>query len=158
MSREQDNAPNRLVRTQASDPAFGALVIELDKDLAIRDGHEHAFFAQFNTLNDIKHVVLAWYGTPPVGCGAFKPFLDDALEIKRMFVPIGYRKQGIASLVLCDLEEWARELGYRRCVLETGLKQPEAITLYQRNGYTLVPNYGQYAGVASSVCFEKLLP
>jgi hypothetical protein len=59
--------------------------------------------------------------------------------------------------VLRELETWAGELHYTSCLLETGLKQPEAIRLYEKNGYALIPNYGQYAGVDNSVCFEKVL-
>ena len=147
----------RPVRTDAGDPAFRELVIALDKDLAIRDGNEHAFFAQFNTLHDIKHVVVAMDPEIPVGCGAFKPFGDGVVEVKRMYVPPTHRQKGIASHVLGELERWARELGYERCVLETGQKQPEAIALYTKRGYHRIPNYGQYVGVASSVCFEKTL-
>lgn len=145
----------RVERTDAHDAAFQKLVSDLDRDLAIRDGNDHAFFAQFNKLHDIKHVVVVWDGEEPVGCGAFKPYANDAVEIKRMFVPPVHRKKGIASLVLNGLERWAHELGYRRCVLETGKKQPEAIALYTKCGYQNIPNYGQYAAVPSSVCFEK---
>ena len=146
-----------LLRTDASHPGFCQLVTELDKDLAIRDGNEHAFFAQFNKLHDINHVVVVMDGELPVGCGAFKPFADGVVEVKRMYVPTAHRQKGIASLVLNELERWADELGYGRCVLETGQKQPEAIALYNKRGYRLTPNYGQYIGVESSVCFEKEL-
>ena len=60
-------------------------------------------------------------------------------------------------MVLKDLEAWAKELGYTKCILETGKKMPEAIRVYEKNDYALIPNYGQYAGVVESVCFEKLL-
>lgn len=146
-----------VTRTDAADPDFQALVAELDRDLAIRDGNDHAFFAQFNKLHDIRHVVVARSNGIAVGCGAFKPFAHDAVEVKRMYVPPAHRKQGIASLVLAELEEWARALGHRRCVLETGKAQPEAIALYRKRGYEVIPNYGQYADVASSVCFKKEL-
>ncbi len=157
-SAEQDatlRASYRLTRTGADDPAFQQLVAELDKDLAIRDGNDHVFFAQFNKLHDIKHVVVLWEGKEAVGCGAFKPYGKDAVEIKRMYVPPAHRQKGIASFVLLELERWAHELGYTRCVLETGEKQPEAIALYSKRGYHIIPNYGQYADVPSSVCFEK---
>ena len=147
----------QLIRADASDQAFRELVAELDQDLAVRDGSEHAFFAQFNKLDDIRHVVLVLDGSIPIGCGAFKPFDGSAVEIKRMYVPPAYRQKGIASVVLGALERWAHELGYRRCVLETGKKQPEAIALYRKRGYHLIPNYGQYVGVDSSLCFEKAL-
>ncbi|HEY0977432.1 MAG TPA: GNAT family N-acetyltransferase [Flavobacteriales bacterium] len=150
--------PLQVVRTDATDPGFRALVAELDKDLAIRDGDDHAFFAQFNRLLDIRHVVVVRANGEAVGCGAFKPYADDAVEIKRMYVPPVHRKKGIASTILRELERWAASLGYKRCVLETGEKQPEAIGLYTKSGYRIIPNYGQYAEVESSVCFAKPLP
>jgi GNAT superfamily N-acetyltransferase len=67
------------------------------------------------------------------------------------------RGKGIASLVLAELERWAGELSYERCMLETGKRQPEAIALYKRRGYGIIPNYGQYVGVENSVCFAKEL-
>jgi GNAT superfamily N-acetyltransferase len=56
------------------------------------------------------------------------------------------------------LELWAAELGYTAYVLETGRKQPEAIRIYQKAGYTVIPNYGQYKNVENSVCMTKLAP
>ncbi len=79
----------------------------------------------------------------------------DTMEVKRMYVTVNYRGQGIASVVLKELEEWAAELNYDKCVLETGNKQPEAIALYKKNGYKIIPNYGQYKNVENSICFEK---
>ncbi len=146
-----------LQRTNSDDPDFQALVKELDKDLAIRDGEEHSFFAQFNKITAIKHVVLAFENGEAVGCGAMKEYNADTMEVKRMFVPLEKRGKGIASGILKELEHWAKELGYNTCILETGLKQPEAIALYKKNNYRLIQNYGQYADVESSVCFEKQL-
>lgn len=63
------------------------------------------------------------------------------------------------ALILAELEGWAAELSFRKCILETGKKQPEAIELYKSNEYQLIANYGQYIGVENSVCFEKkILP
>jgi putative acetyltransferase len=146
-----------LKRTDATDTDFRALVVELDKDLAIRDGDEHAFFHQFNLIPDIKYVVVAYAGNEPVGCGAIKHYADGIMEVKRMYVRPAHRGCGIAMQVLQQLELWAAALGYHKCILETGKKQPEAIALYNKCHYTPIPNYGQYAGVASSVCFEKNL-
>lgn len=146
-----------LRRTHAGDPAFRALVAALDRDLAIRDGDEHAFYAQFNTVDALRHVVVASDGDTPMGCGAFKPFGTGTVEIKRMFTAPTHRQRGVAVAVLRELERWAQELGYSRCVLETGVKQPEAIALYTGQGYMAIPNYGQYAGVENSLCFEKRL-
>lgn len=144
-----------LIRTNSDNNEFKALVNELDKDLAVRDGEDHAFYSQFNKIAAIKYVVLAYNNKEVVGCGAIKEYEADTMEVKRMFVPIEYRGKGIASLVLKELETWAKELGYKKCILETGIKQPEAIKLYNKNNYKLIKNYGQYAGVADSVCFDK---
>jgi GNAT superfamily N-acetyltransferase len=102
-------------------------------------------------------VVVAYENGRPVSCGAMKEFGPGTMEIKRMYTAPESRGKGIASIVLAELEAWAGELGYEKCVLETGKRQPEAIALYQKNGYKLIPNYGQYAGVENSLCFEKEL-
>jgi GNAT superfamily N-acetyltransferase len=147
-----------LLRTESSDPRFLSLVRLLDTELAQRDGEEHGFFAQFNKVDSIRRVVLALDGEEPAGCGAIKPFTEGVMEIKRMFVLPACRGQGVALNILHELEAWARESGAARCVLETGIRMPEAIALYKKCGYRIIPNYGPYAGVESSVCFEKLLP
>lgn len=146
-------------RTDASNPDFRLLVTQLDQDLAIRDGEEHSFFAAFNKIDHIKNVVVIYEQDMALGCGAIKEYEPGVMEIKRMFVIPEQRGKGIASLVLAELEKWAMELGYPSCILETGIKQPEAIRLYEKNHYNRIPNYGQYEHVTSSVCFEKkLLP
>jgi len=144
-------------RTNPDNMDFQELVTELDIDLTIRDGEEHVFYAQFNKTDDIKHAVVVYDGDMPVGCGALKEFSNDTMEVKRMFVRIDKRDKGIASGMLQELETWSRELGYKKCLLETGKKQPEAIHLYEKNHYIRIPNYGQYKGVENSICFEKNL-
>ncbi|NTE05300.1 GNAT family N-acetyltransferase [Agrobacterium tumefaciens] len=146
-----------LIRTNSDLIDFKQLVALLDKDLAVRDGDDHAFYSQFNKIDAIKEVVVAYQNEIPIGCGAIKPFSDTAVEIKRMFVHPDYRNQGIAAKMLKELEGWALELGYTECVLETGKMQPEAIALYQKVGYQITPNYGQYIGIDNSVCMAKPL-
>ena len=147
----------QLLRTTSENPDFRELVALLDHDLAARDGAEHAFYAQFNKIDKLNHVVVAYRGPEFVGCGAFKEYAPALVEVKRMFVRPAHRAQGVARAVLTELERWAGELGYAGCVLETGKRQTEAIGLYQCSGYQLVPNYGQYVGVANSVCMQKAL-
>lgn len=146
-----------LKRTDSDDPDFTALVRHLDAELAIRDGDEHAFYSQFNKLANIKNVVVAYRDSRAVGCGGIKPLEEGVMEVKRMFVFPELRGQGIASNILSELEHWAAELGAHACCLETGIRQPEAIALYQKNGYERIPNYGQYQNVENSVCFRKSL-
>jgi len=142
-------------RANSDDKAFQNLVFELDKDLAQRNGDANEFFAQFNKIDHIKHVVIAYYNGQAVGCGAIKAFDKDSMEIKRMFVLNNMRGKGVAVELLNHLELWTKELGYAKCVLETGLKMTEAIGLYKKSGYQIIPNYGPYIGVESSICFEK---
>jgi putative acetyltransferase len=143
-------------RTDSGNIDFQQLVSQLDSDLGIRDGKDHSFYAQYNKIDAIKYAVVAYDQEKPVGCGAIKQYDFNTMEVKRMFVPLELRGQGIASLVLKELEKWARELNFQKCILETGKRQPEAIALYKKNGYKIIPNFGQYKGVENSVCFEKV--
>src|SRR6056297_1435122 len=145
------------LRTDSSNIDFIALVALLDADLALRDGEENVFYAQFNGMATLKHCVVSYENDIPVGCGALKPFDDTSMEIKRMNVAMDSRGKGIASLLLKELEKWVKELGYSAIVLETGLRQPEAISLYGKNKYQCIPNYPPYEQMANSVCFRKLI-
>ena len=144
-------------RTDSESEDFVALVKSLDAYLAVTDGDELAFYDQYNKLDNIKHVVVGYKDDVPVACGAIKSFDDDAYEVKRMFVHADYRGQGISKNILAQLEHWALELGGKRCILETGTRQKEAVQLYKSFGYTIIPNYGQYQGMENSICFEKSL-
>ena len=147
-----------LIRTNSDHPDFIELVKLLDDDLALRDGTEHTFYAQFNKIDKIKYVVIVYDHSKAIACGTIKQFSSDTMEIKRMYTLPEQRGKGIASCILSELERWAAELSCNKCILETGTRQPEAIMLYEKNGYNRIPNYGQYQGIANSVCFEKVLP
>ena len=144
-----------LKRTISDDPDFRRLVTQLDEFLAEIEGEEHAYYSQFNGLDGIPYAVVAYEVDQAVGCGAFRPHAPVIAEIKRMFVLPEHRGKRIGALVLEELEAWARELGYTDCVLETGHKQQAAVNLYQRSGYEVISNYGQYADVGNSVCMKK---
>lgn len=104
--------------------------------------------------------MLASLGGKPVGCGAVRPLpggTPDVAEIKRMYVAPEARRAGVAAAILRALEEWARVHGYRVARLETGLRQPGAIRLYEIAGYFRIPPYGQHADDPLAVCFEKPL-
>lgn len=147
----------KLIRTDAENADLLSLVAMLDEELKHRDGEDHYFFAQFNKLAGVLGAVVAYLDDRAVGCGAFKRHSDDEAEIKRMFVLADHRGKRIAAEILAELESWASESGFNACVLETGFKQPEAIALYKRSGYSVIPNYGQYADVELSVCMRKTL-
>jgi putative acetyltransferase len=145
------------IRTNSENKYFQELVKLLDKDLSFRDGADHSFYSQFNKIDKIKYAMVAFEDELPVGCGAVKELSTDAMEVKRMYVLPERRGEGIATIILNELERWTSELKYLKCRLETGKKQPEAIALYEKTGYKRIPNYGQYEGVENSVCFEKIL-
>jgi putative acetyltransferase len=147
----------KLLRTDSDNADFRRLVELLDADLRIRDGEDHGFYAQFNKIDMIREVVVAYDGEEAIGCGAFKPYEPGVAEIKRMFVVPERRGRGVAGQILEELEIWAGEMDFSECILETGWKQPEAVRLYQKSGYEIMPNYGQYAGVENSVCMHKQL-
>ncbi len=144
-------------RTDSTDSDFVALVAALDAELRVRNGEAHGFYNQFNKIDAIRHCVVLSENGIPLACGAFKSFEAGSVEIKRMYVQPEQRKNGLARQVLQALELWAKELGLQTCVLETGLNLPEAIRLYEKAGYSRIPNYGQYIGIDNSVCFKKNL-
>ncbi len=130
-----------IIRTNSDNPDFISLVKLLDAELAERDGEDHPFYAQFNKIDKIKYAVVAYENDKPVSCGAIKEYSSDTMEVKRMYTLPEYRGKGIATKVLIELEKWAKELSFEKCILETGKKQPEAIALYKKNGYKLIPNF-----------------
>jgi len=144
-------------RTDSDDHNFIGLVKLLDADLAIRDGADHSFYSQYNKIDMIRNAIVCYNDDRPVGCGAFKPYNSDTVEIKRMFVLPECRGRQLGQAILFELEKWAAELHYQYCILETGKKQPEAIKLYQNSGYHLISNYGQYIGIVNSVCMKKMI-
>jgi GNAT superfamily N-acetyltransferase len=147
----------KLIRTDSKNQDFVELVRLLDAELAIRDGDDHSFYDQFNKLDHIKYAVILVHNGRPQGCGALKQFEPKVMEVKRMFTTKEGRNKGFASKILAELENWAREMNYEKCILETGIMQPEAINLYKKSAYQIINNYGQYAGVENSICFEKKL-
>ena len=147
----------RILKTDSGNSDFISLVKELDSYLAVNDGDEHSFYDQFNKLDQIRNVVVLYKEDEAVACGAFKERNAEVVEIKRMFVKPRHRNQGYASKILRILELWASELGYKKCILETGLKQIEAIGLYQRCKYQVIKNYPPYQNRFNSKCFEKKL-
>ena len=145
------------IRTNSENKHFIKLVKELDDYLKITDGDEHDFYNQFNNIDVLEHVVVLFVDDVAVRCGAIKKFNEDAMEVKRMYVSPENRGTGIAQQIITELEIWAAALGYKSCVLETGKRQIEAVKFYHKCNYQVIPNYGQYAVMENSICFEKVL-
>lgn len=144
-------------RTNSADKDFPGLIKELDKDLRSRYGAEQEEFDKFNKIENLETVIIAYSNNEPIGCGCFKKFDIDAVEVKRMFVDPGQQRKGIGASILNELEKWAAEIGYRSIILETGTRQPEAIELYKKLGYQITPNFSPYIGNLLSICMKKEL-
>ena len=147
----------KIIRTDNKNVDFNKLIIELDAYLKVTDGADHEFYNQFNGLDNIKNVVIAYQDSQAIGCGAFKKLDNETIEIKRMYVKFAHRGSGTAQAILNYLELWASEKGFKKCILETGNSQVEAIKFYKKAGYKSIPNYGQYTHMEDSNCFEKLV-
>lgn len=145
----------KLVRTNSENLDFIKLVNQLDSYLIIADGDDHSFYNQYNNIDVLKNVVVAYINNKPVGCGSFKAFSVDMVEIKRMYTTSEARGKGIATKILQELETWAKELSYSACILETGKSLVNAIAFYKKSNYNIMPNYGPYQNITNSVCLKK---
>lgn len=141
-------------KTTSDNPDFQNLTRLFDEYLVDIDGDEKDFFAQYNQIY-LEHVIVYYENEIALGCGAFKEYEPKVAEIKRMFVLPDQRGKGIAVSILNELENWAKAEDYDSCMLETSVRLESAIALYKKSGYKVIPNYGQYIGVESSVCMEK---
>lgn len=145
----------QIKRTNSSDNDFHLLIGQLDKYLLSRYGDLQNYYGQFNKIENLETVVLAYINGEVAGCGCFKKFDDESVEVKRMFVVEQHRGKAIGAAILDELEKWAGEIGNRSTVLELGNNQPEAIRLYLKQGYQVIANYGQYVGMETSICLKK---
>lgn len=108
---------------------------------------------------------LGYLEDEPVVTGAWRRRDDvvvegtrETAEVKRMYVVPRARGRGLARRMLAHLEDTARDAGARVMVLETGLRQPEAIALYISAGYVPIPGFGYYKDAPLSRCFARVLP
>lgn len=101
--------------------------------------------------------LVAYAGDQAAGCGAIQPAGPDTGELKRMYVAPEFRGRGIARMLLAALEGLAGDMGYQTVRLATGVRQPEAIALYEDSGYVRVEPYGTYTNQPLTRCYEKAL-
>jgi GNAT superfamily N-acetyltransferase len=148
-----------IVRCSTAAPEFVELVRGLDADLRERYGALQDSYAPHNKVDTIETAVVAREHGRAVGCGCFKqhPHGESTIELKRMYVAPAARGRRIGTQIVGALEQWGRELGFSRAVLETGDRQHEAIALYTRCGYARTPNFPPYDALPASVCMRKNL-
>lgn len=147
----------QIVKTDSKDTDFINLIKLLDADLSERYGELQKQYDKHNKVDYINDVVVIYKDYVPIACGAFKKYDTDSVELKRIFVVMEKRRQGLARLIVHELEEQARNKVYKYALLETGIKQHEAINLYINNGYKVIQNYDPYVGNTNSVCMRKAL-
>ena len=144
-------------KTNSDNKDFCKLIESLDVYLTTVNGDKDDFFRQFNGLDTIKHVIVVYDNDEAIGCGAIKKYNAQTVEIKRMYVIPAYRRKEIAKKILLSLENWARELSYTTCILETSIRMESAKKLYRKNGYVEIAKYGPYSKEDDSICFEKII-
>jgi GNAT superfamily N-acetyltransferase len=145
----------KIVKTTSENPDFVNLIKVLDESLWERYPELKSDYWGNNILELNPNVVILYFEDKPVGCGCFKKYDKNSVEIKRMFVSADVRGMGLAQSILLKLEGWAGDLGYSFSVLETLYKQKEAIALYLKTGYAIVDNYEPYVGLENSICMRK---
>jgi putative acetyltransferase len=147
----------KIISVTKKDIRLIELVKQLDFELNSRYGLLQSQYDQFNQLDFIDNAVIALNNGEPVGCGCYKAFDNQAIEIKRMFVKSEYRGLGVSKQILDELEQLSISKGFIKSILETGIKQPEAIRFYSKLGYKRIDNFGQYVDNENSVCMSKEL-
>jgi GNAT superfamily N-acetyltransferase len=144
----------KILQTNTADPQFLQLEKLLDEELEMEFPGEMEPYAPHNKFSKPIRAILIFEDNVPIACGAFKE-INDHIEIKRMFVHPDYRGKGYSRLILAELEKWGSDLGYTYAILETGIKLIKAVKLYQSSGYSVIPNYGPYTHLESSICMKK---
>ncbi len=147
-----------VVQVEADEHDLLQLIEGLDRYLEPLYPPEEIFAVDFesplirNTL-----FAVAYVDGVPAGCGAIRPLEEQEAELKRFYVDPAFRRSGVAALILEFLEQRARALGMKAIKLETGVRQPESISFYEKMGFSPIALFGDYVGCPTSLCFGKLL-
>jgi GNAT superfamily N-acetyltransferase len=145
----------KILNTDSMNIDFTKLIELLDHDLNERNGELQKQYDKHNKVDNINDVVIIFKDEVPVACGAFKEHNIDTIELKRIFVKKENRRQGLSKVIISELERVGRSKGYKYALLETGIKQHEAINLYKNTGYEIIENYEPYIENKNSVCMKK---
>ena len=146
-----------IIKTTSENPDFVTLIAALDVSLWERYPELKTNYWGNNVIELNPNVIIVYLENKAVACGCFKKYDKNTIELKRMFVSPEARGLGLAKKIILELELWAHDLSYTASVLETLYKQKEAISLYQKVGYTIVDNYEPYVGLENSICMKKKL-
>ena len=143
--------------TDGNDPDFARFYGETENyyssivgGLSKREG-----FVAYNISESVSDVLIVSEDAAAVACAGLKRYSDTDVEIKRVWVEPSYRRRGIAVHMMALLEERAKELGFRRLILQTRPIMPDAVGLYECLGYSLIDNYPPYDKLEGAICFAK---
>jgi GNAT superfamily N-acetyltransferase len=154
----QDEVTFTIERHDILSPTARNLIQALNAELSSRypeDGATHFRLDPDEVAEGRGAFLVASRAGTPVGCGAVRRIEGETGEIKRMYVSPSERRQGLGWALLAALEAEARSLGLSRLVLETGVRNPEAVAMYERAGYSTIPPFGEYVDSPLSVCMGK---
>lgn len=118
-------------------------------------------FNQYNQLDEIEQALVVYVDNAVAGAGALRKYqysdISDAVELKRIFVREEYQGKGIGTQLVLELIDWARQLGYKNLILETGKLLKESCHVYKKVGFEVINNYGPYVSIPESICMMKKL-
>jgi GNAT superfamily N-acetyltransferase len=157
--------PLRIVRVGIDHPDAVRLIAEVQAEYVVRyGGPDDTPLDPSMFVAPMGAFFVGYVGGLPVATGAWRRRHDveafgtsETAEIKRMYVAHGVRNAGHARAMLAHLEQTAWAAGAEAVILETGLRQPEAIALYTSSGYTPIDSFGYYRDAPLSRCFGKPL-
>ena len=143
--------------TDGSNPDFAMLCNKLDLalDELVGTKFQRNQYEQYNHRDSIQDVIVVYQNGKPVGCGGFKMYDEEHAELKRIFTDKLSQNMGLGTELVRRLEAKAKIKGYKWCILETGKPLEAACHLYEKAGYKVIPNYGQYADMPDSICMER---
>lgn len=153
----ENQLSTKIIYTGGENKDFIQLCYLLDEYLNEIAGGEkqRSQYVQYNTLEDIHDVVVLYSDEEAVGCGSFKFYKEGIAEVKRVYLKESYRGRGLGKTLMLEVEKHAKEKGYKKLILETGKPLIGAMRLYERLGYKVISNYGQYKDMKESICMEK---
>jgi putative acetyltransferase len=151
--------PIAIARSELDAPESRALIDALNAELRAlypEPGATHFRLDPEEVMGGRGAFLVAYFGRTPVGCGAVRLLDAETAELKRMYVSPSERGRGLGRCLVAALEAEARALGARRLVLETGVRQHAALSLYRAAGFSPIPLYGEYGrSPDTSVCLGK---
>ncbi|MBO0423164.1 GNAT family N-acetyltransferase [Enterococcus plantarum] len=148
----------KIKQVKTTNPDLLSLIQELNNFFDEEWGKEVAQrYQNHHNLAEMSYAVVAYDDGKAVGCGCWKLLDKQTPEIKRMYVKQTYRGNGTAEKIIQALERDMLEKGYQQAVLETGKEMVGAIRFYERHGYRIVSNYGEFVEDDLCICMKKTL-